>query len=320
MQSQVYDVVIVGGGAAGLSAALVLCRARRRVAVLDAGSPRNAPSAHMHGFLSRDGTSPAELLAAGRAEVRRFGGEVIAGTVHQVMASGAGFSVILHGGRVVPARRLLVATGLTDELPDIPGLRERWGRDVLHCPYCHGYEVRAQPLGVLATDPRSVHQALLVRQWSADVVFFRHTLTTLPDEDAERLSARGVEIVEGRVARLVVQGDRLVGVQLADGTVVARSAVFIAPRFVPNDAILTALGAATAPTSGGAWVTTDPTGRTSVPGVWAVGNVADPAATVLGAACAGARAAAALNADLVEEEVARAVADRRASGAQAAAG
>src|SRR3954463_268717 len=134
-----FDVVIVGGGAAGLSAALVLGRARRRVAVIDAGAPRNAPAAHMQGFLSRDGMPPADLLAAGRAEVAGYGVEVVSDFV---LGIDPGFDVRLASGRLMAARRILVATGVHDELPDIPGVRERWGKDLLHCPYCHGWEVR----------------------------------------------------------------------------------------------------------------------------------------------------------------------------------
>ncbi len=167
-----YDVVVVGGGPAGLGAALVLGRARRRVAVVDAGAPRNAPAAHMQGYLSRDGMPPANFLAAGRAEVAGYGVELIH---DQVVAAECGFVIRLAGGAVLAARRLLIATGARDELPDIPGARERWGRDLLHCPYCHGWEVRDQPLGVLGTQPGAAQHALLVRQWSADVIFFAHT-------------------------------------------------------------------------------------------------------------------------------------------------
>jgi thioredoxin reductase len=154
------DIVVVGGGAAGLSAALVLVRARRTVAVVDAGTPRNAPAAHMHGFLTRDGMPPRELLAAGRAEVSGYGGRLIDDTV---VAIEPGFHVRLASGVHLRTRRILVATGLRDELPDLPGVRERWGRDLLHCPYCHGYEVRDQPLGVLGGTPEAVQHALLVR-------------------------------------------------------------------------------------------------------------------------------------------------------------
>src|SRR5919206_1373076 len=168
-----YDVVVIGGGAAGLSAALVLSRARRRVLVVDAGTPRNAPAAHMHGFLSRDGLAPGDLLTLGRAEVTGYGGEILPGTVRELVRCGAaGFWALLSDGRRISARRLLVTTGLRDELPDIPGLRDRWARDVLHCPYCHGYEVQDQPLGVLGGSPEALAHAHLVRQWSDDLVFF----------------------------------------------------------------------------------------------------------------------------------------------------
>jgi thioredoxin reductase len=159
-----YDAVVVGGGAAGLNGALVLGRARRRVAVVDAGRPRNAAAAHMHGFLTRDGMPPAELLALGRSEVAGYGVTLLEGRVERFDPDPrAGFLVHLVGGPLLGARRLLVATGLRDELPELPGVRERWGKDLLHCPYCHGYEVRDQPLGVLGTGQRAVDQALLVR-------------------------------------------------------------------------------------------------------------------------------------------------------------
>ena len=145
-----YAVAVVGGGAAGLSAALVLGRARRRVAVIDAGSPRNAPAAHMQGFLSRDGMPPADLLVAGRAEVRGYGVELIEG---QVVAIEPGFDVLLAGGQRLSSRRILIATGSRDELPEISGIRERWGRDLLHCPYCHGWEEPCRGLGTLRRDP-----------------------------------------------------------------------------------------------------------------------------------------------------------------------
>jgi thioredoxin reductase len=310
MRSDKYDVAIVGGGAAGLSAALVLARSRRRVVVLDAGDPRNAPATHMHNFLSRDGMPPAELLAVGRAEVIGYGARILSATVTGLESTSDGFCVRLHDGRTVSARRLLFATGLTDELPDLPGVRERWGRDVLHCPYCHGYEVRDQPVGVLGSGPKSVHQALLVRQLSQDVVFFGHTVAELAAADRERLGARDVRIVEGQVGRLIIEDDRLTGVQLADGTVVPRSAIFVTPRFVANHEIIARLGADTEHTVLGTWVKTDASGRTSLPGVWAVGNVADVAAFVVEAAAAGARAAAAVNGDLVEEDVTRALQER----------
>jgi thioredoxin reductase/RimJ/RimL family protein N-acetyltransferase len=299
-----YDVAVIGGGAAGLSGALVLARARRAVAVVDSGEPRNAPAAHLHGFLSRDGMPPTELLAAGRAELARYGTDLLPGTVSEVSAtSDAGFDVVLVEGRRLRARRILVATGLRDALPDIPGARERWGRDLLHCPYCHGYEVRDEPLGVLGGTPGAVEHALLVRQWSADVVYFSGAGTPARS-DRERLVARGITVVDGGVRRLVVENDHLTGVELVDGSVVRRTAVFVRPGFVPNSDLLVRLGGAVTPEG---WVHSDPTGRTSVAGVWVAGNAVDPRAQVITAAGQGSAAAIALNADLVEEDARRAL-------------
>ncbi len=301
MEMQSYDVVVVGGGAAGLSAALVLGRARRRVAVVDAGAPRNAPAAHMQGFLSRDGLPPADLLAAGRAEVTGYGVELVE---DEVVGIEAGFVVRLAGGRVLRARRILVTSGVRDELPGIPGVRERWGKDLLHCPYCHGWEVRDQPLGVLGTEPGSVQHAQLVRQWSGDVAFFTHTYDLTSAERVE-LEACGIRVVDGEVASLVIEADRLTGVELADGRVLERSAVFVRPRNVPHaDGLLPGLGCEV---DADGFVTVDATGRTSTLGVWAAGNVVDPRAQVITAAGAGSAAAIAINADLVQDDAARAV-------------
>jgi thioredoxin reductase len=292
-----YDVVVIGGGAAGLSAALVLGRARRRVAVVDAGAPRNAPAAHMQGFLSRDGMSPLELIAAGRDEVQRYGVELID---DQVLEIDPGFSVRLSGGGLLKARRILIATGVNDVLPDIPGAHERWGRDFLHCPYCHGWEVRDQPIGVLATQEGSVQHAQLVRQWSDDVVFFSHTQTVSATE-RRKLDARGIAIVDGIVARFLIEDDRLAGIELEDGRVIARTAVFIRPTNHPHaDGLLAQLGVEV---DEAGFVAVDATGRTSTPGVWAAGNVVDPRAQVIASADSGNTAAIAINADLVEEDV-----------------
>jgi thioredoxin reductase len=300
-----YDVVIVGAGAAGLSAALVLSRARREILVVDAGSPRNAPAAHMQGYLSRDGMPPAELLAAGRAEVVGYGGEITADQVEDVVACpGSGFQVRLGAGQPVATRRLLVATGLRDELPDVPGLRERWARDVLHCPYCHGWEVRDQALGVLANRaPESIGYAQIVRQWSSDVVLFVPP-GVLTDQHRAELSARDIGIVEADPTRVLVEDDRLAGVELPDGTVVRRAALFVPPTFLPHDGLLVSLGCERDERG---WVVRNATGRTSVPGVWVAGNVANPRAQVITAAGEGSAAAIDLNADLVLEDVQHAV-------------
>jgi thioredoxin reductase len=304
-----YDVVVVGGGAAGLSGALMLARVRRSVVVIDAGAPRNAPAAGVHGLLAADGIRPAELLERGRAEVRRYGGQVVAAEVTTVARDTEGLSVALADARSVRARRLLVATGLVDELPDVPGVRERWGRDVVHCPYCHGWELRDQAIGVLASGPMSTHQALLFRQLSDDVTYLTHTMPP-NHEEAEQLAARGIRVVDGEVASLEVVEDRLTGVRLRDGTVVDRDALVVSTRMVARAGFLAALGLRPVehPSGVGAHIPADPTGRTDAPGVWVAGNVTDLAAQVGTSAAAGALAAAQVNADLVAEETRQAVA------------
>ena len=308
-----YDAVVIGGGAAGLSAALVLTRARRRIVVVDAGQPRNAPAAHIQGFLGSDGLAPTELLATGREEVAGYGGDLLAGTVSSVAADAhttwvrPSFQVRLNDGGLLRSRRVLVTTGLHDDIPDLPGVRERWGRDVLHCPYCHGYEVRDQPLGVLGGTPEALAHAHLIRQWSDDVVFFAHG-TSLTANEREQLAARAIGVVEGPVARLVIEADHLTGVELESGRFVPRAALFVRPRFVPNDDLLTALGCVT---DDNGWVVTDTTGRTSVSGVWAAGNAVNPRAQVITAGGEGSAAAIALNNDLVYEDLSIAVSHYR---------
>jgi thioredoxin reductase len=306
-----YDVVVVGGGPAGLNGALMLARARRALLVIDAGSPRNAPAEGVHGLLGHDGLPPSELLERGRIEVQRYGSRLMSGEVETAKRDGDGFMVTLTDGSSVTARRLLVTTGLVDELPDLPGLRERWGRDVLHCLYCHGWEVRDQAIGVLASGPNSVHQALLFRQLSNDVAYFAHTMP--PDgEQCEQLAARGVRLIQGEVTSLEIVDDQLRGLWLTGGEVVARDAVVVSPRMVARAGFLADLGLKPTehPSGLGEHIEVDSSGQTSVPGVWAAGNVTDLAAQVGMSASAGAWAAIRINADLVEEDTRRALEGR----------
>ena len=302
MHTNTYDIAIVGGGAAGLSAALVLGRARRRVVVIDAGAPRNAPAEHMQGFISRDGTPPPTCCANARLEVRRYGVELLD---DRVVGATAGFALTARGGRTVEARQVLLATGATDELPDVPGARERWGRDFLHCPYCHGWEVRDGAIGVLGTGPDSVTHAHLLRGWSDDVVLLHPHPVRHSRANGRRLDARGIAVVDGAVERLVVTEDRLRAVQLADGRVVARDAVFIRPggARAPHGPAA-ALGCELL---AGGLVRTDAEGRTSVPGVWAAGNATNPRAQVITAAGEGSAVAIAINTQLVQDDVDTAV-------------
>ncbi len=323
-----YDVVVVGGGPAGLSGAMALGRARRSVLVIDSGEPRNAPAGHIHNYLGREGMAPGDLLAIGRTEVAQYGVRVIDATVTvarqlaaDLSSEGAEtgrnrFELDLADGRTVRARRLLVATGLTDELPDVPGLAERWGRDVLHCPYCHGWEVRDQAIGILGTGPFAGHGALLFRQWSADVTLFLHTAPPLSGEETEQLAARGITVVEGEVAAIESRDDRLSGVRLRSGEVVPRQAIVVAPRFVARSDILTGLGLeATDMEMGGhvigSYFPAESTGATSVPGVYLAGNVTNVVAQVITSAAAGLWTGAQINASLIAEDTERAVVTHR---------
>ncbi|WP_149182766.1 NAD(P)/FAD-dependent oxidoreductase [Streptomyces sp. TRM49041] len=306
------DVLVVGGGVAGLSGAVTLARARRSVVVVDSGEPRNAPAAGVHGLLSRDGVAPGELLRAGREEVAAYGGQVVTDRVVAARREGEGFTVDTAGGRRFAARRLLVCTGVADRLPEVAGLRERWGKDVLHCPYCHGWEVRDQPVGILSTGPKTVHQALLFRQLSDDVTVFTHTGGDPAEEDWERLAARGIGVVDGEVVAVETEGDRLAGVRLKSGRRVPLRALAVAPRLEARDGMLAQLGLAAEehPAGVGHHVRSGPGGLTDVPGVWVAGNVTDPMAGVPVAAAAGVQAAMAVNAELVAAEADAAVARR----------
>jgi thioredoxin reductase len=302
-----YDVVVVGGGAAGLAGALALVRSRRSVLVLDGGEPRNAPAGHVHNYLGREGTPPGELLATGRAEVTGYGGEIVTGTVSALYADGALFRVVPTEGAVVTARRLLVATGAVDELPDVPGLAARFGRDVLHCPYCHGWEVRDQPIGILATSPLAAHQAQLFRQLSPDVVLFEHT-ADLDPADRERFAALGIPVIPGKVAGLEVTGANLSGVRLETGEVVPRTALVVQSHISARAGLLATLGLTPVPVlvaghEVGTRIESAPGGATTVPGVYVAGNITDIQAQVIGSAAAGLAAGAAINADLINTDL-----------------
>lgn len=306
-RQQTQDVVVIGGGAAGLSAAVTLARSLRSVVVVDAGEPRNAPAAGAHNVLAREGISPHELLAAGRREADDYGAEIRHDSAVAASRRDDGFEVTLAGGGSIRARRLLLATGLIDELPDVPGVRELWGKSVLHCPYCHGWEVRGQRIGVLGTNARSIHQTLLFRQLSEDVTLFVHRMPDPGDDAWEQLVALDVRVVGGLVQRLRVENDDLRSVVLDNGDEFDVDALAVAPRFIARADLYEQLGGALTEHPAGAFIETDPMGRTAIPGVSAAGNANDLAAMVSAAAGAGVMAAAAINADLVAEDAAAAV-------------
>ncbi|MGI5242509.1 NAD(P)/FAD-dependent oxidoreductase [Dactylosporangium sp. CA-139066] len=290
--SELYDVIVIGGGAAGLSGALTLSRARRRVLVLDGGRPRNAPADGVHNYLGREGTPPRELVRIGRDEVGGYGGQVVAGTVTRAVRDGEEFQVETEAA-AYRARRLLVASGAADELPGIPGVAEGFGHWVLHCPYCHGWEVQDRRIGVIASGGMAAHQALLWTQWSDDVVLFGNgrSVDGVPEK---------VHVVEGPVERV-----EAAGVHLRNGAFVARDALVVQTRVLARAGFLETLGLATTDLVMqdevvATYVKGDATGRTDVPGVWVAGNVADPMAQVIVAAGAGMKAGAAINMDLLQ--------------------
>ncbi|MDR6318807.1 NAD(P)/FAD-dependent oxidoreductase [Actinoplanes couchii] len=307
------DVLVIGGGAAGLAAATSLARFRHRVAVVDAGQPRNASADGVHNYLSRDGLPPAELVAAGRRELRGYGGQIIDGAVTAVRHATPGavsaprFTVELAGGGTLTARRVLVASGLVDELPNITGLAVRWGRDVLHCPYCHGWEVRDQRLAVLATSAVALHAVLLWRQLSERLTVVLDPGVEPSEQQWERFAARGVEVVIGPVEEVVVAGDRLTGMRLAGGHVVNCDALAISNTLHARVGFLEPLGLVPVPfmmgeTVVGSRLEAGPTGATAVPGVYAAGNATDLFAQVAGSVAAALTVAAAVNSSLIEED------------------
>jgi thioredoxin reductase len=298
-----YDALIVGGGVAGLSAALLLGRSRRSVVVVDRGQPRNGSAAHLHGYLGSDGLEPAELLTRGRREATACGAKLLEGRVTAVEGSIGRFEARLENGESLTARRIVVATGLTDVLPDVPGLLELWGERVLHCPYCHGWEVRGRALAVLALDPWAGHGAVMLTPLTADLTVFGDI--SLSPRDERALLARGGRIVRQAVTAVSPAPSGGVLVNLADGSIEERDAAFLTPRPLPNDELLRALGCAVTSSSvyqGFDFVETDASGETSVPGVYAVGNAADISAQLIQAAAAGAKAGQHIASDLLQDE------------------
>lgn len=312
-----YDVVVIGGGPAGLAGAVALGRSLRTVLVVDAGQPRNAPAAHAHNYLGREGVPPRELLADGRAEARGYGVQVHEGTVTDAVRTDDGFTVTLADGTTTRARRLLLATGLRDELPEVDGLAQRWGRDVLHCPFCHGWEVRGQAIVVLGTGPMAAHQAGLFRQLSGDVTLLLHGDVDAPAVDVlAGLTARGVRVRRGRAVAVEVTDDVLTGLRLEHGEVLPAQAVVLGTGLDAISALPSGLGLE--PTELvvdsvvlGRHLAVDATGATAVAGVWAAGNVANPMAQVVVSAGAGLMAGAAINGDLVAEDTRHALDDAR---------
>lgn len=307
MDTREWDAVIIGGAVAGLSAAQMLGRARRKTLVIDSGSPRNRFATHMHGVLGHDGVDPAELLERGRAEAAAYGVAIEHGEVVDVRDDDEGRMLVARAdGTIDRTRAVVVTTGIRDELPAVRGMAELWGRSVLHCPYCHGWEVADQRLGVLATSPASIHQIELVRQWSDDVTAFTALAEPLAPEVSARLVARGIRVVRAPLTALESEGGRLVAATDAGGTAHPLDALFVAPSPTVRLEPFASLGLARTDAPGGP-LAVDGTGATNHPRVWAAGNVTAPFGNVPLSMGAGSMAGAAVNAALVAGDAAAAV-------------
>lgn len=294
-----YDVIIVGGGPAGLSAALVLGRCRRRVAVCDAGSPRNAAARRLHGYLTRDGTEPAEILRLGREEILRYGVEFRSAEVTAAACVDGGFEVGLDTGERLRSRKLLLATGVRDELPEIPGLKELYGTSVHHCPYCDGYEHRDRPLAAYGPGRAAIGLALSLRTWSAEVTACTDGRGGVRREERERLAAAGVALRTERVTRLESEGGRLARIIFESGPPLACEALFFNTGQAQRSPLALQLGCRLNRQGG---VRTSSRQHTDVPGVYLAGDADKDVQFVIVAAAEGATAAVAINRELQGED------------------
>ncbi|WP_432240957.1 FAD-dependent oxidoreductase [Herbaspirillum robiniae] len=269
-----YDVIVVGASFAGASAAMQLVRARRQVLMIDAGQPRNRFSHASHGFLGQDGTPPHEIMAIAVEQLMAYPSfELVVAHAEHAAADEQGVSVTLEDGRRLRARRLILATGVRDELPPIPGLQERWGQTAIHCPYCHGYEVRDRKLGVIATSPLSAHQGIMLPDWGPTTYF---TQGQFEPEEAElrQMQKRGVAIERTPVVAVIGTAPEIDAVQLADGRALEIGAVFVGPRVHMASPLAMQLGCAFEQGPIGPYIRTDDMRQTSVPNVFAAGDAA----------------------------------------------
>jgi thioredoxin reductase len=294
----VVDVVIVGGGPAGLSAALTLGRARRRVLLSDGGPRRNAAAEHIHGFVTRDGTTPADFRRIGRQQLEPYGGvEARDAGIEAIGGQRGAFEVRLATGEVVTARRILLCTGMIDELPEIEGFQALWGRGIFICPYCHGWEVQDRAWGFLAPSADALDFALLLRAWASDLVVLTDGRYAVPAEARARLQAARVRIDERPIARLVGRDGQLERVELRDGDRLPLAVLFARPP-QRQVAIVQSLGLAL---DGGGYLQLNEQGQTSIPGIYAAGDLVTPVQGAILAAASAMRAAALLNHELMVE-------------------
>jgi len=294
-----YDAIIVGGSFAGLSAAMQLARARRRILLVDAGRPRNRFARSAHGFLGQDGKPPHEIIREGIRQLAVYPTvDFVRGEAVKARKAESGFVVALADGREELASRLVLATGVRDELPPIAGMQERWGVTVLHCPYCHGYEVRDRALGVLANHPSSAHQALLIPDWGP-TTYFTQRVFEPEEEQAAGLAARGVRIERTPVVEFLGKAPELEAVRLSDDRIVPIEAVFTAPKTHMASSLAEQLGCAFDDGPLGAFVRVDDGKQTTVAGVYAAGDAASPMPNATLASAAGVMAGGSAHQSLI---------------------
>ncbi|MFC4775281.1 NAD(P)/FAD-dependent oxidoreductase [Paenibacillus sp. GCM10023252] len=298
-----YDCVIIGGGLAGLSAALLLGRARRSVLLIDNGKPRNAVTHASHNYLTRDGITPSEFRRVAYEEVLGYPSvEYQSGTITDIQRLPGGFRIMNEDGEMVECRKLLISTGLKETLPPIPGITEMYGQSLFHCPYCDGWELKDQPLLVLAGHPRAYHMAKLIYQWSRDLVLCTNGQVILTEEEKQKLHARGVQVIEHKVAAFHGTDGKLKQVEWEDGSRIDRTGGFITPEWKPYINFQVSLGYELTELGG---ILTDSCGKSTVPGLYAAGEAAtgSPSQLII-AAASGSQAAASINLELTEEEFA----------------
>jgi thioredoxin reductase len=297
--AQRYDLIVVGAGPAGLSAALILARACRSVLVCDSGMPRNAAASRLHGFLTRDAIPPLRLRALGERELHRYGVRIRAATVTHAARSGGGFLLRLADGARLRGRKLLLATGVLDRLPSLPGMESLYGRSVHHCPHCDGWEVRGRRLAVYGRGQGAAELALTLLGWSGDVALCSDGPSGLPARNRAELLRRGVRVTTRRIMRLESSGGRLRRVVFRDGDALERDAVFLATGHHHASALALDLGCRLT-AKGSIW--TDRRERTGVPGLYVAGDASRDVQLAIVAAAEGARAAVALHKELLAED------------------
>jgi thioredoxin reductase len=294
-----YDVIVIGGSFAGLSAAMQLARARRRVLVLDSRRPRNRFASHAHGFLGQDGKAPGEIIDEATAQLTAYPtAHVAIGEACMAKRVDDRFIVTQSSGSSSSAARLILATGIRDELPALPGLEERWGVSALHCPYCHGYEVADKRLGVLATHSLSIHQAMLVPDWGP-TTWFTQGIVDPSAEESALLEARNVRIERKPVVEVLGDAPNMTGLRLADGRVVEIDALFLGPRTQMASPLAEQLGCAFDESPIGPVIRVDEWKQTTVPGVFAAGDAASAWSNATFASAAGVAAGVAAHRSLI---------------------